>query len=210
MKHYLIYRNTTGQVLRSGTMQTETPLSSQIFAEDEVAMELSEPLENSQGVYVDLSNTPTVAAFPTKPSDYHTWDSTTLIWVEDIDALRRDKIAKIKEKMLTLKFSPISYDDKLVDADETAILNINGKMQEIAASESLGLSMVNLVWRDHNNTTHSWESATAYKAWLQGLVVAISQRGTSLYGISWAKQAEINSLSSMEDLQNYDIDLGWL
>lgn len=210
MKHYLIYNNTTGHILRSGTMQIETPLSSQIFAENEAAMELATPLRNSQNTYVDLTNTPTLTTTPEKPSDFHIWDSETHTWIGDTESLKQDKMLKVKEMMLSLKFAPISYDNKLLDADEAAILNINGKIQEISASEELNLPVSNLVWRDHNNAIHSWESVAAYKAWLQGLIVAISQRGTLLYGISWVKQAEISNLSSMEDLQNYDIDLGWL
>lgn len=136
-------------------------------------------------------------------------DLPTITIPLSLEELKQTKLQKIKTHMQVLKFSPIAYDGKLLDADEMAILNINGKLREIEASLALNLPVENLVWRDADDEDHSWETVEAYHIWLQGLVIAISARGTLLYGISWHKQAELTALTDLADVQDYDVMQGW-
>jgi hypothetical protein len=107
---------------------------------------------------------------------------------------------------------PILYDNKLLDADKKTItVNLPGKLKELEIRELLEqpCPVEELVWKDANNIIHSWTDQNTYKAWLQGLALAIAQRTTQLYGISWVKKAEIEALVTMTELEDYDVNAGW-
>ena len=203
---YGIY-NDSGEILRV----LDVPISDIVLNID--IGEYYIPIDTLGSYYVDTSTSPhTLTPIPEKPDEYHIFDYTTKSWILSNDLIEKKRLNilnNIKSKMLSLKFSPISYDNKLLDADETAILNINGKIQEITSSEALNLPVNNLFWKDHNNIIHTWANLNNYKSWLQGLIIAISHRGTLLYGISWTKQEEVNNINTIEGLNNYNIDSGW-
>ena len=126
----------------------------------------------------------------------------------EVSSIKKMAINRTRD---SLESSPITYDAKLLDADAEAIKNINGKLQELQAKETLNLPIDanSLFWRDADNVIHTWTDATAYKAWLQGLVIAIAERTSSLYQIAWQKKAEIDALTTIEELLAYDVEAGW-
>ena len=181
-----------------------------------------EDIELMNGYYYDLEAEELVS-LPAKPSEGYIWDGVTKSWVVDEENLvlinKRLKLTvdRIRENK---EISTIPYDDKNLDADAEAIKNINGKLQELQAKEALSLPIdVNsLFWRDADNIIHSWEDVAAYKTWLQGLIIAIAERTSNLYQISWTKKAEIDAILENETLPNeeklqnllsYDINAGW-
>ena len=61
-----------------------------------------------------------------------------------------------------------------------------------------------LVWRDADNVTHAFADLATYKAWLQGFAIALGARGTMAFAWSWQKKAQLESLSSFEDIVAFD------
>lgn len=118
-------------------------------------------------------------------------------WASVLATDRADKINLIRAKKEQL---PIEYDNKLLDADDAAIKNINGKILELESKQALGIVIDTntLFWRDANDTTHVWTDAMSYLNWLRGLAIAIAERTSLLYYIAWQKKSD-----------NADIEAGW-
>lgn len=147
---------------------------------------------------------------PTQPSIYHVFSYETKDWViseEAIAEAKRQKITEINSVLERKKIEPIEVSEGLFDANDTAIKNIQGKIQEIALKENLGLSVDFLIWRSADNINVEFESLESYKDFLSRLVIAISARTTSLYQMAWIKKAEVDGLSTIEDILAYEI--GW-
>lgn len=108
--------------------------------------------------------------------------------------------------------APIQVGDILLDGDEKAQGNLQSKLTEMKARLDLGLPtpVEMLVWRDHHNVTHSWETLTEYYTWLAGYAVLLSTRGTLLYRQSWLHKEAIETLDSLEAARAYDVTQGWL
>jgi hypothetical protein len=60
------------------------------------------------------------------------------------------------------------------------------------------------VWRGYDNVNHPADAA-----FVVGLGNAITMRGTYLYQRSWIKKAEIDALTTPEDVKAYDVTAGW-
>lgn len=149
---------------------------------------------------------------PSKPSNHHVWVAKA--WTlssEGIENLKTELKNTVSEYMLNLSTQPILYDSKPVDADSKAISNINGKLRELEAKIALGLTIDTglLFWKDADNVIHTWDTVVDYINWLHGLVIAIAERTTMLYSVSWAKKLEIDSITDTNVLLSYDITTGW-
>jgi hypothetical protein len=153
-------------------------------------------------------------AFPAKPSMYHIWDWETKAYILSAEQLNLAKLEKLKlvnRVRANLSLEPIPYDNKTLDADTQAQSNINGKLQEIFArgAKNTPLTSGEMFWKDADNVIHSWGSQENYKLWLQGLVIAISSRNTELYATAWTKKAEVEALTDINDILNYDTNSNW-
>ena len=149
--------------------------------------------------------------FPAKPSPHHEWDWTTKSWIPDLPAAisaRKAEINVERDRRISL---PLLYDGKNLDADARARENLKSKLEEIKSREALNQPMPQqmMVWRDADNITHSWPTQEAYKAWLEGFVVSMSERGTMIYAACWAHKGNIVALTSVEDVLNYNATIGW-
>lgn len=152
--------------------------------------------------------------FPTRPSEYHIWNWETKTYnipIEQLNNAKEDKLQEINVIRSNFTIQPIYYDNKALDADTQAQANINGKLQEIFAREAANTPLTSgeMFWKDADNVIHSWTNQNEYKIWLQGLVIAISSRNTSLYATAWTKKAEVEALTDINDIINYDINTGW-
>lgn len=120
-----------------------------------------------------------------------------------VKELQAEYLAAVEKEKVARKAAPIFYDDHLVDAHTTAQTNIANKLNELNAIEALGLSVesVALYWRVADNSTVVFDSLASMKAWLLGLVIAISRRASEIYSWSWAQKEKIRSSTSKEELE---------
>jgi hypothetical protein len=156
--------------------------------------------------YVDLIR---AGAEDTSPGANWDWNTTTNMWVKNKKRATATQLKDIDALRLKKDLQPIAYDSKVLDADETARRNILGKLAEISAANALNLSVDSLVWRDADNVTHVFDTLPSYKAWLQGLVCAISARATNLYLTAWMHKENVKALTVFEEIEAYNIKTGW-
>lgn len=148
------------------------------------------------------------------PTELYTFNKVSDAWeitADTVNKVRVDKKAKIEQLRQNFSLQGIAYDNKILDADVQAQANINGKLQEIFAREAINTPLTTeaLFWKDANNVIHYWANQNDYKAWLQGLVIAISSRNTLLYAVAWNKKAELEAFVNINDIIAYDVSIGW-
>ena len=148
---------------------------------------------------------------PESPAPHHEWDWTTKSWIPDLPAAiaaRKAEIDVDRDRRINL---PLAYDGKNLDADARARENLKSKLEEIKSREALNQPMPQsmMVWRDADNVTHSWPTQVAYKTWLEGFAVTMSERGTLIYGACWAHKSNVEALPGVEAVAAYDIAQGW-
>ena len=141
------------------------------------------------------------------PSYPCTWSPESEQWVDarDLKELIAMKLREVEDERDRRISSPIEYLGRTVDADARAQGNITDKINEINAREQIGSPMpvATMIWRDAENTNVTFESQDAMKAWLQGLVIAITQRGTEAYAWSWEVKSQLRSLDSKEEVEAF-------
>jgi hypothetical protein len=98
-------------------------------------------------------------------------------------------------------YLPIAYAGSTLDADAKAQRNISSWQVQIAAGVQVPSGFV---WRDANNVDHAADAA-----FINGLGAAITIRGTLLYQAAWTHKANIQALTTVEDILAYDITTGW-
>lgn len=211
MISYFCEIDINGKIVRSCSVPTDM-LKLQIPAAFNTIVETS-ILINPETQYIDTS-TQTAIDFPAKPSNYHSWNWASKqyeIQQTGLDKAKADKKLEIDNLRKNKEFAPISYDNKNLDANEEAIKNINGKLQELYARDATvnPPNQNTLIWRDADNNIHTWQAVPIYKSWLQGLAIEVASRTTSLYQVSWTKKTEIENLTTIDDILAYDITIGW-
>lgn len=141
------------------------------------------------------------------PSYPCTWSPESEQWVDarDLKELIAMKLREVEDERDKRISAPIEYLGRTVDADARAQGNITDKINEINAREQIGslMSVATMIWRDAENTNVTFESQDAMKAWLQGLVIAITQRGTEAYAWSWEVKNQLRSLDSKEEVEAF-------
>lgn len=149
--------------------------------------------------------------FPEKPSPHHEWDWPTKSWLPNLDAAKAAKKAEIEAERNRRINEPLTYDGKVLDADQAARDNLKAKLEEVRERIRMNMPMVPelLVWRDNGNQTHSWPTIEAYHDWLAGYAVAMSDRGTRCYACAWYHKDTLGQLSTMEDIMDFDLSQGW-
>jgi hypothetical protein len=146
---------------------------------------------------------------PEKPSGDHEWNETTKQWDFDKTKIKLRLYRHVDRERIKRDNLDIIYDGKNLQADDEARANIHGKIAEIVAAESISTTISPLIWRCSDNIIHTWTDMLIYKAWLQGLVMAIAARSTSLYQASWTHKAAIAALDTVQEIKDYDINTGW-
>lgn len=148
---------------------------------------------------------------PLSPSPFHRWDFESRQFIPDVVQARSARKAAVdaeRDRRLNLS---IIFDGKHLDADARARENLKSKLEELKSRDALGLPMspALMVWRDADNTTHQWATQAEYRAWLEGFAIAMSERGTMIYGAAWAHKSNIDALESIDAIIAYDITAGW-
>lgn len=141
--------------------------------------------------YTELGQLPETLTDIPKPEGLYVWDNGT--WIIDNNAVLEEAKQVLNNQLLIDRYAPISYDGKVLDADKTAIENINGKIVEIEGRLKLNITMDanQMFWRDANNNVHAFNDMNVYLDWLRGLAVAISERTTQLYMTKWESEAQL-------------------
>ena len=127
--------------------------------------------------------------------------------VPDLDAMKRRKAKLIeRERDLRLSAPIIEYDGMRLDADPLSKQNLQDKITAVNARASSGKppSAAMLVWRDADNVMHSFASLNAYRAWLDGFVIALEERGMQAWGWSWAKKDQLAAMTTVEEVLAFD------
>ena len=136
------------------------------------------------------------------PSYPCTWSPESEQWVDarDLKELIAVKLREVEDERDRRISSPIEYLGHLVDADARAQANITNKINEINARIQLGQLMPEslMMWLDANNQVVTFDSQEQMRDWLQGLVIAITQRGTEAYAWSWQVKDQLRSLESKD------------
>lgn len=147
-------------------------------------------------------NTPT--NFPDKPFSWYKFNYSTKLWFDprELDEAREQKSILIEAKRDEKISAPIVFLGVLLDADFRAQSNITNKINEFRSRNELGqdVPLEQLVWRNANNINVSFDDGASMLAWLQNLLIAISERGTAAYAWSWAKKAEVLSATTLEEI----------
>jgi hypothetical protein len=201
MKSYTIFDKTSGYIINQGSFSDYTiPFPSP--KDNEILFETA----YSDNHFLNNDNIPTLA--PEKPLDVHVYNSyffdrNTWTWqnVTNIDLLKttkKDEINKERERRNTL---PITYQNNTWDADPQSQRNVSAWMTTLAAGNTLPAGFT---WRSYNN-----QDVAADQSFVNGLGAAMTLRGTQLYQTSWIKKAEIDALTTVEAVNNYDITTGW-
>lgn len=144
-----------------------------------------------------------VVTIPKKPEEWFIWDNATEGWIDPspLAVLKKKKSDEITQMRERRNLSPISYQNVIFDADEEAQRNVSAWMTNIAAGQN---PPTGFVWRAYDNTNHPADAE-----FVVGLGNAITLRGTRLYQRSWIKKAEIEALTTAEEVKAYDITTGW-
>jgi hypothetical protein len=211
MKEFTIYSKLTGQILRTGQCQAiDFEYQAQV---NEDILEGIFDQTNSYVVCDEIEGKELKAAVPAektaKPGVHYNWDYSTKTWVGDLATAKANTKAKIIDLFKSKDNTIITYDNKQLDADQSAKDAIIKKLAELEARDAGADPEASHIWRDANNTTHSWVSLIVYKLWLKRLLIAISTRTTTLKVTAWAHKDAIEALTSVSDIENYNYEADW-
>jgi len=199
MKQFTRFTN-TGETICGWCPETQFDNQAQV---GDIILEGNYPSEQ----YYLLDGIPTEK--PTRPSNNYEWNPTTKEWVPNLEQAKQIKRAEIDTKREELIYSNISYAGHIFQADEYSVKNIQKKLDEIAAAEALGVSVSPMLWRDFENNNYYWTDLAAYKTWLNGFIVTIADRTTSLIIASFVHKDAIGLLETVEAIESYDITINW-
>lgn len=135
------------------------------------------------------------------------WNPATEEWLDGraILTLKSAKSSAIEAERDRRISAPIEYLGRIVDADARAQANITNKINEINARIQLGQLMPEslMMWLDANNQVVTFDSQEQMRDWLQGLMIATTQRGTEAYAWSWQVKDQLRSLESKDAIEAF-------
>lgn len=212
MKEFTVYDTATGKILRAGHCQASA-LQYQAQAGESVI----EGLFDHSGSYISHSPDPDkpenqlveVTTKPARPGINYDWDYQNKLWVGNLQAARTLIKLKIEELRAQKDNAVIVYDNKNVDADQTAKDAIITKIAELQARDAASQPEPAHIWRDADNVTHTFLTLIGYKLWLNRLMIAISTRSTGLRVVAWAHKDAILALTTVAAIESYDYTTGW-
>ena len=161
--------------------------------------------------YVGDYETPTLTAFPTRPSDWHLWNYSTGQWelsTEQLTAARRARYAELSDVYAASREVPFGYDGYTLSCSD---LHIDGIRCVVAQIETNGLMPDEWNgWRTTGGTrmpnTYALESELARAKAI--LAVAEGQRARC-FSVFLNHMDAIDAMTTAEGLSSYDITTGW-
>jgi hypothetical protein len=118
-----------------------------------------------------------------------------------IEELKANKKEMINIERGKQNSNPIIYENIQFDADEIAQQNVSAWMSTLAGGGTLPSGFT---WRSYDN-----QDIPVDANFINGLGTAMTLRGTQLYQTSWIKKAEVDALTTVEQVNNYDVTTGW-
>lgn len=207
MSHIALF-NDNGELVQS----IRCPVEDLVYYTNYVHLKDNEQFIQDEYYIPDIQH-PIRTKIPDRPTDFHIFDYTIKQWVmpdEQINLAQSDKKTQISEKMNVLRYLPILYDGKLLDANEMSQTNISGKISQLQNELALALPSTDLFWKDANNIIHTWTDAAIYLEWLQGLQVQIATRNTELYNKNWQAKTAITNMTDINEIINFSVDDAFL
>lgn len=144
-----------------------------------------------------------IVQIPARPGPSFVWDNTLESWVDatPLSELKSGKRKAIEEDRERRNLSPILFQGNPFDADATAQRNVSAWMVNIANGQT---PPAGFTWRGFDNVDHP-----ANSTFIVGLGNAITLRGSYLYQRSWIKKAEVDALTTAQDVNAYDAKANW-
>ena len=141
---------------------------------------------------------------PKQPSPHHEWDWTTKSWLPNLDAAREAKLQQVAAELNRRLYLPCND----FDADRVSRDRISGTIARLQRGDGLPAGWIG--WRDASNQ-QQWaeDDAMTVLANLTTLSRAIEDREQALLATSWQHKANIASLTTIEDIMNYNVEEGW-
>lgn len=136
-----------------------------------------------------------------RPNEFNEWSWITKEWIPSIDSAKSKKKDEVERERERRNQLPIAYAGAVFDADTTAMRNISGWQVQLAAGATLPTGFA---WRDHYNINHPADAD-----FVNGLGAAITTRGTQLYVAAWQHKANLDALTTVEEVIAYDLAQGW-
>jgi hypothetical protein len=196
---YSVFDTTTG-MLKTST-NSSYPIPVPIANTNELVILKTYP----KLMCLDATNTP--QEMPDYPQESvnntYTFDRATWTWVNstNIAALKTTIKEKINQERERRNELPIEYENIMWDADPQSQRNVSAWMATLAAGGSLPEGFQ---WRAVDNVNHQADAA-----FINGLGTAMTLRGTQLYQTSWVKKAELDALTTVQQVNSYDVTTGW-
>ncbi len=148
---------------------------------------------------------------PPQPTPEYEFNYETKTWGGDVEALRAKRNLQIEaERDLRLVDPVINYNGMLLDADAQSKQNLQDKVTATASriAQNTPTPPEMLVWKDHTNVIHAFADLATYKAWLDGFVIALENRGMAIWGWSWQRKNDLAALTTFEQVIAFDPLLG--
>lgn len=139
-----------------------------------------------------------------RPSRFHRMDTNIGAWVANTEEAKSEKKNEIESELTSRLYLPCNG----FDADKTSRERISGMIARLQRGDGLPAGWIG--WRDAENTMH-WETddAATVLANLTTLSRAIEDREQALLVASWQHKANIEKLSTIEEILAYDVTKNW-
>lgn len=135
-------------------------------------------------------------------------DKVTRVWTvraknsDELAAMRQAAVARIAAEFRRRWTAPITYLDEEWDADEEAVMNVQGVVTAYLLGDTEGFPRP---WTPRGTLTPvllSWND-------LKGLGIAMKQRKDALFFVKKQKQAAVAALTDAQAIHDYDVTTGW-
>lgn len=116
----------------------------------------------------------------------------------DFKEIRKKEINNYRDSLLK---KPILFNNTYFDTDSRSLMNLSYWHLQLNSGKELPEGFV---WRDFYNI-----DIPANSEFIKDLSLAITEKGTNIYKTSWIHKANIDNLSSFEEVKNYNIEENW-
>lgn len=186
-----IYDAATGQILSSSEANSVLPMP-----EGLACMLIDSPYGGPTTHYVESMQ---LVEFPPKPSIDHVWNWTVHAWQVNLDDAKARVVRAAKAERDRRINGGFVWDGSTFDSDQTAQTRILGLFVSTANQ-----SMFPISWRLADNTWRSLSVADAHAVW-----AALQTHIARLFAKFAAHESAINALTTLADVQAYDVTTGW-
>lgn len=197
--------NSSGRVLRTGEGASESVSSQHLEEGERIIFGVSHQV-GSMLVGGDV-----VCLTEATPMGHYKFDETNSKWVADIASLVSARCKEVDIACERRSLSPIVCDGIRIDGDDASQKNIANKLSGVKERLRLGVGMAAelMLWIGYDNHSYTWDNLQSYCDWLSGCVIAFEDRGTRLRLAARNHKANIDAMTTVEEVLSYDIMQGW-